>query len=327
MASNVALEHDHAVLALDVGGTKLAGGVLAADGTLLCRQERPTHAGEGAGAVLDRLLEVGRHVLADFAAANPHAPAPVAIGLASAGYIDPETGAVLFATDNLPGWTGQPLAATLRNAFGVPVAVANDGACFALAEALSGAGQGYRHLLVVAVGTGVGGGLIIDRRLYCGWQGRGGAIGHLCVEAVNGRPCTCGLQGCLESYTAVRIMVAESGYTSIQELAAHYAAGNEEPAVEEAARWLGRGLASLAHILGPEAIVVGGSVGLLGERYLTAVRDSFQRHAMSLHRAIAILPAQLAADSGLLGAGLLARTVANSGADAIHPLPPAHKIV
>jgi glucokinase len=310
MASEVSPGHGQPVLALDVGGTKLAGAMLAGDGALLCRRETPTHAAEGADAVLNRLLELGRQVLADYAAANPHASAPTAVGLASAGYIDPETGAVLFATDNLPGWTGQPLAAILRTAFGLPAAVANDGACFALAEAHLGAGQGYRHLLVATIGTGVGGGIVIDGALHSGWQGRAGAIGHLCVQPVNGRPCTCGLAGCLESYSATRIMVAESGYTSIQELAECYAAGNEEPTVAEAALWLGRGLASLAHVLGPEAIVVGGSVGLLGERYLAAVRESFLHHAMPLHYAVAILPAQLAADSGLLGAGLLARTVA-----------------
>lgn len=310
MASDAPPDHDQPVLALDVGGTKLAGGVMVAGGTLLCRRETPTHAAEGADAVLNRLIDLGCHVLADFSAAHPNALVPAAVGLASAGYIDPGTGAVLFATDNLPGWTGKPLAAILHTAFGLPAAVANDGACFALAEAHLGAGRGYRHLLVATVGTGVGGGVVIDGALYGGWQGRAGAIGHLCVQPVNGRSCTCGLAGCLESYSATRIMVAESGYTSIQELAECYAAGNEEPAVAEAALWLGRGLASLAHTLGPEAIVVGGSVGLLGERYFTAVRESFLHHAMPLHHAVAILPAQLAADSGLLGAGLLARTVA-----------------
>jgi glucokinase len=295
------------ILVLDVGGTKLAAGVMLEDLTIECREETPTLAHEGADAILSRLLDLGRRVQTGFAHAHRTRPAPVAVGLASAGYIDHETGTVLFATDNLPGWTGQALAVALTQAFGLPAAVANDGACFALAEALAGAGCGYRHVLVVTVGTGVGGGLIIDGQLYGGWQGRAGAIGHLCVDPVAGRPCTCGLTGCLESYTATRIMVAESGYRSIQELADHYCAGHEELAVEEAAAWLGWGLASLAHTLGPEAIVIGGSVGLLGDRYLDAVRTHFQRHAMTLHGSIPVLAAQLGADSGLIGAGLLAR--------------------
>jgi glucokinase len=290
------------ILVLDVGGTKLAAGVMVGR-TILCREERPTLAHEGAAAILARLVELGQQVQTAFAATQ--AAAPVAVGVASAGYIDHERGVVLFATDNLPGWTGQPLAAKLTEALGLPAKVGNDAACFALAEAKLGAGAGYRHALVVAVGTGLGGGLIIDGQFYGGWQGRAGAIGHLCVEPVGGRPCTCGLSGCLESYSATRILVAESGYASIQELAEHYCAGHEEPAVDEAAAWLGYGLASLAHTLGPEVIVIGGSVGLLGERYLETVRSSFQKHTTPLHREIPLAWAALGADSGLLGAGLL----------------------
>jgi glucokinase len=300
--------NEHApVLVLDVGGTKLAAAIMLADHSICCRQETLTLAQEGAAAVLHRLIGLGQQVLERFAQAQGHQAAPVAIGLASAGYIDHETGAVLFATDNLPGWSGQPLGQRLQASLGMPAFVGNDAACFALAEAALGAGQGYRHLLVVAVGTGVGGGVIVDGKLYSGWQGRAGAIGHLCVEPVKGRPCTCGLSGCLESYTATRIMLAHSGFASIQLLAAAYSEGRAVPAVDEAALWLGRGLASLAHALGPEVIVVGGSVGLLGERYLTQVRQSFAVHSMFLHRTIPITPAQLHADSGLVGAGILAR--------------------
>jgi glucokinase len=295
------------VLVLDVGGTKLAAGIMTAENEILCRAESATLAQEGAAVVLERLMSLGRQVLEGFALERPQLPAPAAVGLASAGYIDAQRGVVLFASENLPGWTGQPLSEQLQSGFALPAVVANDAACFAVAEANLGAGRGCRHLLVVTIGTGVGGGIVVDGELYSGWQGRAGAIGHLCVQPVNGRPCTCGLVGCLESYTATRIMVAESGYSSIQTLAAHYVAGSEEPVVDEAAFWLGRGLASLAHTLGPEAIVVGGSVGLLGERYLDVVRHSFYNHAMPLHHGTQIKPAGLAADAGLIGAGLLAR--------------------
>jgi glucokinase len=295
------------VLLFDVGGTKLAAGVMVDRSTILCRSEVATDASEGATAVLERLIDLGRQVLEGFALEQPALAAPTAVGLASAGYIDQTTGIVQYATGNLPGWTGQPLAQRFKEAFGLPAVAANDAACFALAEAALGAGQGYRQLLVVAVGTGVGGGIVIDGQLYGGWQGRAGAIGHICVQPVDGRACTCGLTGCLEPYTATRIMVAESGYPSIQELAIRYTSGTEEPAVDEAALWLGRGLASLAHTLGPEAIVIGGSVGLLGPRYFDGVRRSFQQHVMPLHQSIVLLPSNLASDSGLLGAGLLAR--------------------
>jgi glucokinase len=295
------------VLVLDVGGTKLAAGIMLPTDRLVCRAETATRAQEGAAAILARLIALGHAVLADYRRQETNPPMPAAIGLASAGYIDADSGQVLFATDNLPGWMGQNLSERLTAAFALPAFVANDAHCFTLAEAVLGAGRRYRHVLVVAVGTGVGGGSVVAGRLYTGWQGRAGAIGHLVVEPTGGRRCSCGLSGCLESYTATRIMVAESGYPSIQTLAADYAAGAAMPAVDAAAGWLGIGLASLAHTLGPEVIVVGGSVGLLGERYLAAVRQSFVAHTMPIHAITPILPALLQADSGLFGAGLLAR--------------------
>ena len=294
------------ICVMDIGGTKLAAGVMLADNTIHYRHELPTLAQEGAQAVFQRLTTLGAQVLAAYQQAQPTLPVG-AIGVASGGQIEPNTGQVVHATDNIPGWTGLPLGERLATHFGLPAFVENDANCFALAEAKLGAGQGYRHLLVVAVGTGVGAGIVINGRLYSGWEGKAGEVGHFCVEPVNGRPCTCGLSGCLESYTATRIIVAQSGYPTIQVLATDYNAGQAIPAVDEAALWLGRGLATMAHVLGPEALVVGGSVGLLGERYLSQVRESYRQHAMLSYRRIPILAAQLAADTGLLGAGLWAR--------------------
>lgn len=294
------------ICVMDIGGTKLAAGMMLADNTIHYRYELPTLAQEGAAAVFQRLTTLGTQVLAAYGQTQPTCPV-AAIGVASGGQIEPSTGQVIHATDNIPGWTGLPLGANLAAHFGLPTFVENDANCFALAEAALGAGRGYRHLLVVAVGTGLGAGIVIDGRLYSGWQGKAGEVGHLCVEPINGRSCTCGLSGCLESYTATRIIVARSGYPSIQQVAAAYSAEVAIPAVDEAALWLGRGLANMAHVLGPEALVVGGSVGLLGSRYLGLVQQSYQKHAMLSYRKIPIVAAQLAADTGLLGAGLWAR--------------------
>ncbi|MEZ4622047.1 MAG: ROK family protein [Caldilineaceae bacterium] len=136
--------------------------------------------------------------------------------------------------------------------------------------------------------------------------GRAGEVGHLLIEPQNGRPCTCGQQGCLE---LIPPRASSSRRVAIQRFMRWLppTAGVKIPAVAEAAGWPGIGLASLAHLLGPEAIVIGGSVGLLGERYLAQVRHHFVEHAMRSYRSIPIHAAALAADSGLLGAGLLAR--------------------
>lgn len=288
------------VLAIDVGGTKLAAGILASDDTLRARAEVPTLAAEGAPAILGRIVQLAQDVITS----SPERP--VAVGVASAGQIDPVSGDVIFATDNLPGWTGLPLGQRLLDALDLPVFVENDVNAFALAEAQLGAGRGYRHQLLVAVGTGVGGGVIVDGRLYSGHMGRGGEVGHVCVVQ-GGRSCTCGQIGCLESYVGTRVMLPNSGYASMRELAQHYLAGETIPAVDEATLWLGRGLAIAAHLLGPEVLLVGGSIGLLGERYLADVRRSYTIAAMKSYRAIPILPTQLGADSGLLGGGVYAR--------------------
>lgn len=292
-------------LALDVGGTKLAAGLLVGN-SLQARQEVPTLAAEGAESILARLVQLAQAVVGQASAL------PVAGGVASAGQIDPDSGDVVFATDNLPGWTGLALGRRLAEALGFPVFVENDVNAFALAEAQFGAGRGYRHQVLVAVGTGVGGGIVVDGKLYSGHLGRGGEIGHICVVR-GGRPCTCGQIGCLESYAGMRVMMPASGYDSLHVLAEDYRAGKSIPAVDEAAQWLGHGLAVAAHMLGPQVLLVGGSIGLLGERYLDAVRQSYQIAAMKSYRDIPILPTQLGADSGLLGAGLYARQRMGSG--------------
>ncbi len=275
-------------------------------GALLCRAEIETQAADGPEVVAQRVVALGQRVLAGFAATHPHLSAPTVAGVASAGQIDLPTGMVSYATFHLPGWIGFPLGQRLSAGLGVPVWIDNDVNCHALAEARLGAGRPYRHFLLAAVGTGVGGGVVIDRQVYRGRRGGAGEIGQVCVEPHGGRPCSGELSGCLEVYAASSVMVAESGYTGIGQLGEAYRGGGEIPAVERAAAYLGRGLAIIAHVLAPEAILIGGSAGLLGPRYLSAVQKSLEHHSLASHSAIPLHFTQLAADSGLIGAGLLA---------------------
>jgi glucokinase len=298
------------VLVFDIGGTKVACAVWVPGGernaALLCRTQMDTQASAGPQTVAQRIVDLGRSVLAEFAVAHPDLAVPTAAGVASAGQIDTATGTVAYATFHLPGWIGFSLGQTLAAGLDLPVTVDNDVNCHALAEARLGAGRAFRHFLLAAVGTGVGGGVVIDGQVYRGRRGGAGEIGQVCVEPHNGRPCSGDLAGCLEVYAASSVMVAESAYSTIQELAAAYCAGVTVPSVDRAAAWLGKGLAILAHVLAPEAILIGGSAGLLGERYLAAVQAGLEQHSLVSHRAIPLHFTQLGADSGLIGAGLLA---------------------
>ena len=292
------------ILVFDIGGTKVAAGVLAPDFSVSHRREIATQAADGPERVAARIVALGREVITAYTAETGAQVRRA--GVASAGQIDRATGVVSYATFHLPGWIGFPLGARLTSGLEMAVAIDNDVNCHALAEAVLGAGQPYRHFLLAAVGTGVGGGVVIDGKLYRGRRGGAGEIGQVMLEPAGGRPCSDRLTGCLEVYTATSVMVQRSGYASVQSMAAAYLAGAAIPAVEEAALWLGRGLASIAHVLAPEAILIGGSAVLLGARYLAAVTQGFTEHTLLSHREIPLLFTQLGADSGLIGAGLVA---------------------
>ncbi len=295
------------ILVFDIGGTKVAAAVLEPDFAVLQRSEIATNAAEGPERVAERIAALGLTVIAGYAREYPDRPLPRRAGVASAGQIDRATGTVSYATFHLPGWIGFPLGARLSAGLEMPIAVDNDVNCHALAEAVLGAGRPYRHFLLAAVGTGAGGGVVIDGKLYRGRLGGAGEIGQVNVVPHAGRPCSDRLTGCLEVYAATSVMVQRGGYASVQALAADYAAGMSIPAVDEAADWLGRGLATVAHVLAPEAVLIGGSAVLLGERYLAAVAASFVEHTLPSHREIPLLFTQLGADSGLIGAGLVAQ--------------------
>ena len=246
------MTNNRSVLVFDIGGTKLACAVWTPDGGLAGRAEVPTQAQSGPDAIAQRLGALGRRVLADVAAAHPHIAAPALAGVASAGQFDLATGAVTYATFHLPGWIGFPLGKRLAASLELPVWIDNDVNCHALAEARTGAGRPYRHFLLAAVGTGIGGGIVVDGQVYRGRRGGAGEIGQLCVEPHGGRPCSGDLSGCLEVYAASSVMVAESGYVSIHELGKAYRSGLHIPVVDFAAQWLGKGLAVVAHVWCPE---------------------------------------------------------------------------
>ncbi len=185
----------------------------------------------------------------------------------------------------------------------------------ALGEAIHGAGRAVRNGLYIAVGTGIGGGWVLDGRLYRGQAGLAGAVGHIKVER-DGRPCTCGGQGCVEQYASGPAIAeryrelrglaeAPTGREVITAMRAGDALARF--VVQEAGHWLGFALASLVNAMAPDAVIIGGGAAQAGEPFLEAIRASLRQHALSTARTTPVIPAALGPHAGVIGAATMAR--------------------
>jgi glucokinase len=306
---------------VDVGGTKVAAGVVDEAGQLLASTRRDTPA-DDAARVEDVIADAVRELTASHEV--------MAIGLGAAGFVDARRSTVLFAP-NL-AWRDRELRAALERRLGLPTVVENDANAAAWAEARFGAGRGEDHVVVVTVGTGIGGGIVIDGDLVRGRYGVAAEFGHLNVVP-DGRRCGCGLQGCWEQYASGRALVQEAHEQATASpamakelllLAGGRAEAIDGPMVTQAARagdvaalecfdelgrWLGRGMAQLAAILDPGVFVIGGGVSSAGELLLAPTLQSFRKHLTGRgHRPTAdIRMAELGPEAGIVGAADLAR--------------------
>jgi glucokinase len=308
-------------IGVDVGGTKVAAGVVDADGKIIAKLKRSTPAASPAqteqaiAGVVTELL-AGHEV--------------VAIGLGAAGFVDAARSTMLFAP-NL-AWRDEPLKQRVEERIGREVVVENDANASAWAEACFGAARGYRDVVLVAVGTGIGAGILINGELYRGRWGIGGEPGHVRVVQ-DGRLCGCGNRGCWEQYCSGSALVAEArefarrtpeGAIRLLQLGGGSPEGISGPQITEAATegdpaalrcfqtiggWLGQGLADLAAILDPACFVIGGGVSEAGELLLDPARAAFERALTGRgHRPFAeIRAAELGPYAGLVGAADLAR--------------------
>ena len=297
------------IAAVDIGGTKIAVGMVDDDGRLLKCLETPTDANLGYTKALDRIADLLRQV------AQRTGAEITGIGIGSTGPVDPFTGEI-GDVNFLPGWQGSPIVADLSRLFHVKVAMENDADAAALGEAGWGAGKNKTRLIYVTVGTGIGGGIILDGKLYRGVEHAHPEIGHHLID-VSGPACLCGFHGCWESLASGPAMAdwmkteAPSDYTHGADLSAKRICELAESgdtlagrAVEREAYYLGLGLANLIVLFTPDAIVLGGSVmksaHLFLERARKVIAEScryvpFEKTELAL--------ASLGEDANLVGAG------------------------
>ncbi|GGV14893.1 sugar kinase [Actinomadura cremea] len=300
------------VLAIDIGGTKLAAALVDGAGRIVAYDRTPTPNEPGRDAEdLWRALDA----LLDKVVAEGGGPEIAGVGVGCGGPMTWPEAAV--SPLNIPAWRGFPLRARLRERHpGLPVRVHNDAICVAVGEHWRGAGRERANVLGMVVSTGVGGGLILGGRLVDGASGNAGHIGHVIVEP-DGPPCGCGGRGCLEAIARGPGLVAwaraqgwrpgEPGGTGV-ELAAD--ARDGEPvavaAMRRAGRALGIAIASATHLCDLEVVAIGGGVSQAGPLVFDPLREAFDAHArMEFARRLEIVPAALGQPAGLIGAAAL----------------------
>ena len=285
------------VIGLDIGASKLLAGTVAADGAVLRSRRRPTP--DSPAGILCAARQLCDALIAD-------APAPVrAIGIGSAGIIDAQTGAVIHANDNLPGWAGTQL----RDIHALPIAADNDARAFAFGEAKLGAGRQYDSLLCVTVGTGIGGALILNGKIWHGAGFSAGELGYLVAGWADDAPL---LLDQFASGPAIernyQRHVGASQRLRLPEIAKLARQGDKQAlaAIQGKARQLGMILAGAAAAFNPQALVIGGGVLDIGALYWEALVAGFRAYAPTPVQATPLLQASLGANAVMLGAGMLA---------------------
>jgi glucokinase len=319
---------DKPVIGIDLGGTKILAGVVNAEGKILGSAKRATKAEGGAEAVIERVARTAREAAK---AAGLALDAVAGVGMGAPGPLDPDQGVVLH-TPNMPGWENVPLARLVSEQLGVPAFIGNDVDLGTLGEFALGAGRGAQHVVGIFVGTGIGGGLILNGELWQGWRRAAAEIGHTIVLA-DGPYCGCGNRGCLEavaSRTAIERDIWAGVKAGRESLIPELLKGEERGrltsgALAEAWRrgdtlvadvlgrvqfYLGLGIASAVNLVDPERVILGGGVvEAFGEDFLPPIRRVAYQNFINKRDAtsVKIVAARLGDQAGLLGAAVYAQ--------------------
>lgn len=308
-------------IGIDIGGTKIAAGVVDLDGRILAAARRSTPTTSSTD-----VLEAIGAVVSELRAEYP----VVAVGVGAAGFVDDRQATVLFSPHL--AWRNEPLRDAVHRRIGLPVVVDNDANMTGWAEWKFGAAQNERDFVVITLGTGIGGSLVVEGRPFRGTFGLAGEFGHMLVEP-DGRPCECGNRGCWEQYASGhalgrtgrehaergtelgrRLLLEADGVPAAVTgaMVGAAAADGDPEAVEllaDVGRWLGLGIANVAAALDPGIVVVGGGVSAAADLVLAPAREAFRGQLVGrgFRAESRIVPAHLGPDAGLIGAADMAR--------------------
>ncbi|MGV8968948.1 MAG: ROK family glucokinase [Microbacteriaceae bacterium] len=308
----------HAI-GIDIGGTKIAGALVTESGQIIAEDRQPTPAGDPA-AITERVVAMIEKL------ASGHNV--IAAGVAAAGFIDAAQSTVYYAPNI--NWRNEPFRERLQQRISFDVTIDNDANAAGWAEYRFGAGRGVRDMTMLTIGTGVGGAIVTEGRLFRGGFGAGAELGHLRMVP-EGLPCGCGAKGCIEQYGSGRALlrmaneIADVGGIGLPlaearvehgkltgEIVGEFIASGDAGAVhalQELGRGIGQACASLGAILDPELFVIGGGVAVAGDLLLDPIRESYQAHvpARGYHPEPSFVIAELVNDAGVVGAADLAR--------------------
>jgi glucokinase len=301
-------------IGVDLGGTAIKFALATEDGKIIKEDKKPTNTEATKETILTNL---GEAILQMKKYAEDHGHKPVTVGLGTPGSVEIHTGFLMGSTPNFLHWRNVEIKKELEQAVKLPVFVDNDANLMALGETRFGAGIGHHDVICLTIGTGVGGGIIIDDNLYRGFHCAGAELGHLSLD-MEGVTCNCGGKGCLEAYASATAMLKnfKSHYEknkipfNAEEMDVRYIfklyRQNDAIArqvIEAGCYYLGRGLATLINIFNPSMFIIGGGVAEAGEIYLSKVRETAYQYAMEKPReGVQIVGAKLGNKAGYLGA-------------------------
>lgn len=318
---------EQAVAAIDVGGTNIIGGLIDRDGKILFKTQKGTQASMGEERVLGNIISVADRLVK---VAEADSIAVSRMGIATAGQVDPNTGTITYATDNIPGWTGVAVKDTLERSTGLTVFVENDALAAGWGEKVFGVAESAQDFVIITLGTGVGGAVFVKGRLLPGSTGLAGLIGHMSIVP-EGVPCNCGGRGCLEAYVsgpaiakaakdAIRdkpegllaeLASASSGEITAKDVfdTAKYGDPIAMSIVMRTAKYLGTGIGSIVTLLNPELVIIGGGVSKAGSLLLGPTIESAEAHCSpAAFSGVTVGLSKFLDDCGLMGAAAIAYT-------------------
>lgn len=298
---------------IDLGGTAIKYGLVSPIGEIVHQGTLPSYADTSAERVIQQIISAAQECIEY---GDSMGIALSGIGIGSPGIVDSSYRVILGGAENIVGWSTLPLAEIVEEATMLSVSIENDANLMGLGEQAFGAARGYQDVLFITVGTGIGGAIIIDGKLYGGYQGRGAELGHTPLIA-NGIPCACGSKGCLEAYGSTSALIADFKQNcQLQNIQIddeingklliklyHLQHPIAQLALHNHCDLLGHGIAGFINVLAPQCVVIGGGISESGEFYLELIRQSIQRYAIrECAENTRVCAAQLGNKAGIVGA-------------------------